>query len=421
MSNLDLPMTEDGSGYTKEAVEEFAQQADYRARHLIQQAETLLNDALEKKERIIEEGENESKRLIDEAKVYHEESIVESNKLLDDAHEKSNNIEAELDNMKAQKLEEIKDDLDKERAKAEGIIKKAEQQSDKMLAEAKIRANSYIEENRSRVHGIVKNAENKRQEAEKKAKELILKSTRAYSDSIAGAGKLTKEAEEVLFNAKIESDTVLTYATEEAKNLKADSESTAQALLTHAEKKAQWITAESEAEASRIIEGAQKYSNEVAVWAAEEIEKSVSIINSYKAFYDDNISRMLALFNTNIEMVSALGHVQFPDGSQNFQTIDVVEVENKDTNNEAPIPAEAPYESSVGALVEAEIQPTAVEEEIPDELLSDFDSLMDDFDGNTLTALDNDEDESDDSPVRPPKDDIIEEVIEVESSEKGAK
>lgn len=413
MSSLNLPMTEDGTGYTKEAVEEFAKQADYRARHLIQQAETLLNDALEKKESIIEEGKNESQRLVDEAKVYHEEAIVASNNLLDSAHEKSNNIEAELDNMKAHKLEEIKDELDKERAKGEGILKKAEHQSDKMLAEAKIKANAYIEENRSRVHGIVKNAENKRQEAEKKAKELILKSTRAYSDSIAGSGKLTKEAEEVLFNAKIESDTLLTYATEEAKNLKSDSESTAQALIAHAEKKAQWITRESEAEATRIIEDAQKYSNEVAVWAVEEIDKSVSIINSYKAFYDDNISRMLALFNTNIEMVSALGNVQFPDGSHNFQTIDVVELPERDTEDKAPVPVET-VETSTPQPVDEEV--------IPDELLSDFDSLMDDFDDNTLTVLEKDnQDTSDDSPVKPPQDDAVEEVVEVELSEEPQK
>lgn len=415
MSSLNLPMTEDGSGYTKEAVEEFAQKADYRARHLIQQAETLLTDALEKKESIIEEGKNESQRLIDEAKLYHEESIVASNSLLDNAHEKSNSIEAELNNMKSQKLEEIKDELDKERAKGKNIIKKAEQQSDKMLAEAKNKANAYIEENRSRVHGIVKNAENKRQEAEKKAKELILKSTRAYSDSIAGSGKLTKEAEEVLFNAKIESDTVLTYATEEAKNLKADSESTAQALISNAEKKAQWITNESEAEASRIIEGAQKYSNEVAVWAAEEIEKSVSIINSYKAFYDDNISRMLALFNTNIEMVSALGHVQFPDGSQNFQTIDVVEFPDRETKDEEPIPVE-------NAETQSERTLPVGDEGIPNELLSDFNSLMDDFDDDTLAVLEKDnEDVNDDSPVKPPKDDVVDEVVEVELSEDSQK
>lgn len=394
MSSLDLPMTQDGSGYEKSAVEEYVKQADYRARHLIQQAESLLSDAIEKKGQIVAEGEQESQKLIDEA-----------NRILAEAQIKSDTLDAEIDNLKAVKLEEIKDELEQERAKGADIVKNAEQQASKMLAEAKLKANSYIEENRSRVHGIVKNAENKRQEAEREAKALVLKATRAYSDSIAGAGKLSKEAKEVLEDAKIESETLLTYATEEAKNLKNDSEAKAKLVIEQAERKAQWITTESENQASRIIEDAQKYSNDVAVWAAEEIDKSVSIINQYKAFYDDNISRMLALFNTNIEMVSALGNIQFPDGSHNFKTIEVVDIPNKDTKDDEPV-------NETSLATEGLPNEELPDEELPDDLISDLDSLIGDLEPNDFPALETDSES--DSPVLPPRDGADEEVVEIE-------
>lgn len=292
---LDLPLTSDGTGYEKTAVEEHAARGGDKARRLVEQAQILLTNAEQRKREIIA-----------------------------DAEEQVANVTGDLEAVRTERLAEINNELEAAREEAATIARSADDDARRKVAAAEKKASNIIEEAMSKVHALVKTAQGKLETAKTEAAAIQTEILERYADATAQAGKFVTDAESV-------ADETIHEANEEASRLRLDAET----MLAYASEESKIIKAEGRKEAELMVEEATAYRDEVARWAEEELSAARTTLEHFKGFYDDTVSRLAALFSTNLDVANQLAGVQFPDGSNLYPSEAFTPASNS-TEEEAP-------------------------------------------------------------------------------------
>lgn len=313
MSNeLDLPLTSDGTGYEKAAVEEHAAREGDKARRLVEQAQILLTNAEQRKREIIA-----------------------------DAEEQVANVTGDLEAVRTERLAEINSELEAAREEAANVARSADDDARRKVAAAEKKASHIIEEAMSKVHALVKTAQGKLETAKTESAAIQTEILERYADATAQAGKFVTDAEAV-------ADETMQEANEEASRLRLDAET----MLAYASEESKIIKAEGRKEAELMVEEATAYRDEVARWAEEELAAARTTLEHFKGFYDDTVSRLAALFSTNLDVANQLAGVQFPDGS-NLYPSEAFTPASTSTEDEAPkVSKESPAKAEAAEVKE---------------------------------------------------------------------
>lgn len=298
MSNeLELPLTEDGTGYEKESVEQLVAVERDRSARVLEQAEAILVSAQQQGAETVAAAEARKQELLDEADAL----VAERTAGLDTIREDKL---AELEDYVASATEEsAKRREDAERDSVEKVSN-AEKVAERTLRDAERKASNIIEEAMSKVHALVKTAHGKLEAAKADAEAIRQDGLTEYAEATARIGSLIAAAE-------AHASQEIADAQEEAEQHRLDAETT----LIYAKEESRLMRESAQNESDRIFGEATKYRLEVAKLTETELAAARESIEAYKTFYNDNVSRLTALWTSNLEISNQLAAVEFPDGS----------------------------------------------------------------------------------------------------------
>lgn len=310
---LSLPLTGDGTGYLKEAVEEQLALEKEKARKIVEQAQILLSNA-----------EQRSNQLLHDAETATADKLAEAEKVV---AEKTATMEAS----RVARLGEIEKELKQANLNADDTARKK-------IAGAEKKASHIIEEAMSKVHALVKTAQSKLETAKKESSAMEAKGLKEYTIATTKASELIVDAEE--------------YATAEINSAKEDAETLrleAETMLAYTQEESRLQIVAATAEANRVADEAAAYQQEVLDWAEAELNSAREKIESFKAFYEDKVARLAALHQSGLSEIKSLDETTFPDGA-NLRMAD--EPEEKDTK---------PSVDETSAVAETVIKPVSEE------------------------------------------------------------
>lgn len=259
---LDLPSTQDGTGFLKSAVIEHIIHVRQEHSKLVAMAQETLDDAQEQRRRIISEAKTDAETLLGEAVA--QKSV--------------------LDQEIAERMQEV-----------DRYVRRKSN-------EASARTTEIIERAMSKVHALVKTAQESLVEAENTASQREVASLQEFSDTVSHAGTMLREAEEHVALLRQE-------ATSEAESIRLRAET----YLTYAHQEAQNIEAEAKARAQEIVDVANDHEDKVRAWSEAHVADTVTTMEQFKAFYLDTVNRLSALYQTGLSVTEQLAHADFPE------------------------------------------------------------------------------------------------------------
>lgn len=357
-STNDFPLTEDGSGYEREAVDSYLDQvaehleatekahketiAKMESRTDMAQTTTILTTASAAAEAHIQEAKKQAEEIVAEARRDAEKRVRE-------AEDKRTSLIREAER------------------KAAETVAVADRTSRNKIADADRRAGNAIEEALTQVQDMVKSAKENLHQATERSKEMILTAERKHADAVAAAGYLTSEAEEYHKRLIAEADEY-SEATRRAANETANS-----TRLT-----ADRILNEAQAEAIRLRRDAEAEYDERMESINADLAAGRAALESFQNYYSDALGRLHDFYNNKISEVETLAQFRFPDG------YDEDEAPVADAPTDAPAPVyfnvselsgeEPPASLTVGepgmGFTSADMQAVDLDDLLSDEVIS---------------------------------------------------
>lgn len=325
-NELDLPLTGDGKGYLKEDVEKYVEEVNDSPRRILEQAQTILESARNQADETIAEAEKLAAEKTEGLDTIREETIQLAELEAEEIRESAKKDTTELRETANLETKELRD--------------KTEKEARSQISAADKKATHTIEQAMSKVHALIKTAHGKVEAATNRANEMDAESNRQFAEATAHIGSLVVDADGYRENEISKADV-------DAENLRLDAET----MLAYAKEETRLIRESAKNDAERIVREATEYRDQIADWTTSELSSARNIIAQYKTFYDDNISRLVAIYDTNLTVARQLADVQFPDGENLVPSEDYsfTSDEDRDTKDDSQI-----GESSIDIADEAE-------------------------------------------------------------------
>lgn len=259
---LELPSTEDGTGYLKSAVINHVDAVKSSHERLIGEAQHILSSAEAERQQILGEARRQAEGIMSLAQTQVQE------------------LETEV----AQKRREVERELGQK------------------SAEANAQTSAIIERAMSKVHSLVKTAQQSLEEAEVAAKDREVESLGKFAEATVHVGTLLKDAE-------AHTAMLLEKADNDADEIRLRAET----HLTYAYQEAQNIEAAARDRADSIMDQANQHQDRVRDWCDSKIAYTVTTMEQFKSFYFDTTDRLEALYTTGLNAVGQLANANFPE------------------------------------------------------------------------------------------------------------
>lgn len=369
-SDINLPLTDDGTGYRKEAVTAYLKQISDHFNARVNDAksdtrgdtEKMLSNANVIGEQFINEAKEKANKLIQDAQNKASGILAKANQ------EAGNNIEGALTKVHAL-VKSAQDKLGDAEVKAADLEKESTEKAAKLHKDA-VKHIAGLEqeaqENHERVIGLSRDLENSverdrvaamseieslRQEALEAhataladVEKLKTDATIQHIDALAGVGKLVNDADayaretqdEADINARItkedaekdayvirsnakeyakkhiaETEDVAQKIRDDADEFSLESRVSAKRLLNDSKTHAETMIVQAQEESARLLEDADTYCDSRLEELSNALYEGQTKIELFQSHYDDSVTRLTALYESKLADMKSFSRIDF--------------------------------------------------------------------------------------------------------------